>query len=130
MALVGSYVGLSRLLVAIFLPVFGASALAMVMGLRGFWRAVTYGLNHMRGDACAIMMADASDSPEDAVKSWRLLNQGFDQPLQFRFLEPGQRPERQGHHKSKRKSQTPRRGSRGRQDINSIGYGSGHPPDN
>jgi citrate/tricarballylate utilization protein len=29
------------LLVSIFLPVFGASALAMAMGLRGFWRAVT-----------------------------------------------------------------------------------------
>src|SRR5574343_709507 len=29
------------LLVAIFLPVFGASAVAMAMGLRGFWRAVT-----------------------------------------------------------------------------------------
>ena len=43
-------------------------------GPHGFGRAVIYGLKHSRGDAVVIMMADASDSPKDAVKYWRLLN--------------------------------------------------------
>jgi dolichol-phosphate mannosyltransferase len=47
-------------------------------GLHGFGRAIVYGLNHMRGDAVVIMMADASDSPADAVTYWRLLNQGYE----------------------------------------------------
>src|SRR5688500_16850830 len=37
-------------------------------GPNGFGRAVVFGLNHMKGDACTIMMADASDSPDDAVR--------------------------------------------------------------
>ncbi len=46
------------------------------LGPHGFGHAVICGLNHMHGDACAIMMADASDAPADAVKYWRLLNDG------------------------------------------------------
>ncbi len=46
-------------------------------GLHGFGRAVICGLNHMQGDACTIMMADASDSPEHAVRYWQLLNEGW-----------------------------------------------------
>src|SRR3954465_9405231 len=42
-------------------------------GRNGFGRAVVWGLDHSRGDAVVIMMADASDSPADAVKYWRLL---------------------------------------------------------
>lgn len=56
----------------------------------GFGRAVTCGLNHMKGDACTIMMADASDSPSDAVKYWRLLNEGWDCVFGSRFVKGGQ----------------------------------------
>src|SRR5882762_1024682 len=47
-------------------------------GPNGFGRAVTFGLKHMKGDACTIVMADASDSPEDAVRYWQLLKEGWD----------------------------------------------------
>jgi dolichol-phosphate mannosyltransferase len=59
-------------------------------GPHGFGRAIVYGLDHMRGDACVIMMADASDSPDDAVKYWRLLNQGYDCVFGSRFIKGGQ----------------------------------------
>ena len=58
-------------------------------GPHGFGRAVVYGLNHMQGDACAIMMADASDSPDDAVRYWRLLNEGWDCVFGSRFVKGG-----------------------------------------
>jgi dolichol-phosphate mannosyltransferase len=58
-------------------------------GPHGFGRAVLYGLNHMQGDACAIMMADASDSPADAVRYWRLLNEGWDCAFGSRFVKGG-----------------------------------------
>ena len=56
----------------------------------GFGRAVVCGLNHMKGDACTIMMADASDSPADAVKYWRLLNEGWDCAFGSRFVKGGE----------------------------------------
>ena len=59
-------------------------------GAHGFGRAVIYGLNHMRGDACVIMMADASDSPVDAVNYWELLNQGWDCVFGSRFIAGGE----------------------------------------
>src|SRR3954453_23466955 len=37
-------------------------------GRHGFGMAVRAGLDHMSGDAVAIMMADASDSPDDLVR--------------------------------------------------------------
>jgi dolichol-phosphate mannosyltransferase len=55
-------------------------------GAHGFGRAVICGLDHIRGDAVVIMMADASDSPRDAVKYWRLLNEGFDCAFGSRFV--------------------------------------------
>ena len=58
-------------------------------GPHGFGRAVNYGLEHMRGDACVIMMADASDDPEDAVKYWRLLNEGYECTFGSRFVKGG-----------------------------------------
>ncbi|MBI5382634.1 MAG: glycosyltransferase family 2 protein [Opitutae bacterium] len=58
-------------------------------GPHGFGRAVVYGLNHMQGDACAIVMADASDSPADAVKYWRLLNEGWECAFGSRFIRGG-----------------------------------------
>ena len=59
-------------------------------GPHGFGRAVVFGLNHMKGDACAIMMADASDSPADAVKYWRLLNEGYECVFGSRFVKGGE----------------------------------------
>jgi dolichol-phosphate mannosyltransferase len=58
-------------------------------GQHGFGRAVVCGLNQMKGDACAIMMADASDSPEDAVRYWRLLNEGWECVFGSRFVKGG-----------------------------------------
>ncbi len=59
------------------------------LGAHGFGRAVIFGLNHMKGDACTIMMADASDSPEHAVRYWRLLNEGWDCVFGSRFVKGG-----------------------------------------
>jgi dolichol-phosphate mannosyltransferase len=58
-------------------------------GPHGFGRAVVCGFNHMHGDACAVVMADASDSPEDAVKYWRLLNDGWECVFGSRFIRGG-----------------------------------------
>ncbi|MSU69195.1 MAG: glycosyltransferase family 2 protein [Opitutaceae bacterium] len=58
-------------------------------GPNGFGRAVVWGLDHSRGDAVVIMMADASDSPSDAVKYWRLLNEGYDCVFGSRFVKGG-----------------------------------------
>ncbi|MDB6166714.1 MAG: Undecaprenyl-phosphate mannosyltransferase [Lacunisphaera sp.] len=58
-------------------------------GQNGFGRAVLYGLSQMKGDACALMMADASDSPDDAVRYWRLLNEGWDCVFGSRFVKGG-----------------------------------------
>jgi len=57
-------------------------------GENGFGRAVIWGLDHSRGDAVVIMMADASDSPADAAEYWRILNRGYDCAFGSRFL-PG-----------------------------------------
>jgi Glycosyltransferases involved in cell wall biogenesis len=59
-------------------------------GLHGFGRAVVWGLDHSRGDAVVIMMADASDSPAHAVNYWRLLNEGYDCAFGSRFVKGGQ----------------------------------------
>ena len=58
-------------------------------GPHGFGHAVVCGLDHMHGDACAIMMADASDATGDAVKYWRLLNEGLDCVFGSRFIKGG-----------------------------------------
>jgi dolichol-phosphate mannosyltransferase len=58
-------------------------------GEHGFGRAVIWGLDHSRGDAVVIMMADASDSPEDAAEYWRILNRGFDCAFGSRFMPGG-----------------------------------------
>ena len=59
-------------------------------GPHGFGRAVVYGLNVMRGDACVIMMADASDAPADAVRYWQLLNEGWECVFGSRFVKGGE----------------------------------------
>lgn len=58
-------------------------------GLNGFGRAVACGLNNIKGDACTIMMADASDAPEHAVAYWRVLNEGWECVFGSRFIRGG-----------------------------------------
>ena len=55
-------------------------------GPHGFGRAIIYGFNHLRGDAIIVMMADASDSPADAVTYWRLLGEGHECVFGSRFM--------------------------------------------
>ncbi len=59
------------------------------LGLNGFGRAIVHGLDKMQGDAVVIMMADASDSPDDAVAYWRLLNEGYECVFGSRFIKGG-----------------------------------------
>ena len=58
-------------------------------GANGFGRAIVFGLNHMRGDAVVIMMADESDGCRDVVTYWTLLNEGWDAVLGSRFVKGG-----------------------------------------
>jgi dolichol-phosphate mannosyltransferase len=44
----------------------------------GFGFAVRCGLAGFRGEAVAIVMADGSDQPEDVVRFWRKLQEGYD----------------------------------------------------
>ena len=59
-------------------------------GLNGYGRAVIYGLNQIKGDACVIMMADASDDPAQAVHYWQELNSGWDCVFGSRFIKGGE----------------------------------------
>src|SRR5215831_10931551 len=55
----------------------------------GFGRAVSRGLDHMRGDAVVIMMADESDDCRDVVRYWEKLNEGYDCVFGSRFMKGG-----------------------------------------
>jgi dolichol-phosphate mannosyltransferase len=55
-------------------------------GRHGFGVAIRYGLAHSTGDAVAIVMADGSDSPEDLVKYYRKLLEGYDCVFGSRFI--------------------------------------------
>jgi dolichol-phosphate mannosyltransferase len=55
-------------------------------GANGFGMAIIYGLDHIHGDAVVIVMADASDLPSDAVRYWRLLNEGHECVFGSRFV--------------------------------------------
>jgi dolichol-phosphate mannosyltransferase len=57
------------------------------LGEHGFGRAITFGFDQVLGDAVVVMMADASDDAGDAVKYWRLLNQGWDAVFGSRFIQ-------------------------------------------
>jgi len=59
------------------------------LGEHGFGRAVTRGLREMQGDAAVIMMADESDDARDAVRYWKLLNEGWDCVFGSRFIKGG-----------------------------------------
>jgi dolichol-phosphate mannosyltransferase len=54
----------------------------------GIGRAIRTGLRHFSGDAVAIMMADQSDDPEDLVRCYRKLLEGYDCVFGSRF-RPG-----------------------------------------
>jgi dolichol-phosphate mannosyltransferase len=58
-------------------------------GEHGFGRAVKSGLRHSAGDAVVIMMADESDDARDAVRYWKLLNEGWDCVFGSRFVKGG-----------------------------------------
>ena len=58
-------------------------------GPYGFGRAVIYGLDHSRGDAVVIMMADESDDCRDVVVYWQKLNDGYDCVFGSRFVKSG-----------------------------------------
>lgn len=55
---------------------------------RGFGMAIRAGLDVFEGDAVAIVMADASDDPEDLVRYHRILEEGWDCAFGSRFV-PG-----------------------------------------
>jgi dolichol-phosphate mannosyltransferase len=55
---------------------------------RGFGNAIRAGLDVFSGDAVAIVMADASDNPEDLARYHRLLEEGYDCAFGSRFV-PG-----------------------------------------
>src|SRR5271165_2593512 len=59
-------------------------------GRHGFGMAVRAGLAQATGEALAVMMADGSDSPEDLVRYYRKLEEGYDCAFGSRFI-PGSR---------------------------------------
>lgn len=59
-------------------------------GENGFGRAVRLGLQEFSGDAVAIMMADLSDSPQDLVRYWKKLLEGYECVFGSRFLPNSQ----------------------------------------
>jgi dolichol-phosphate mannosyltransferase len=59
------------------------------IGQHGFGRAIIYGLDHMKGDAAVIMMADESDDNRDVVRYWEKLNEGHDCVFGSRFMKGG-----------------------------------------
>ncbi len=57
---------------------------------RGFGFAVRAGLEEFKGDAVAIAMGDGSDDPEDLVRYYRLLAEGWDCAFGSRFIAGAQ----------------------------------------
>ena len=53
----------------------------------GFGRAIRTGLEHVTGDAVVIYMADLSDDPNDVVRYFRKLEEGFDCVFGSRFVK-------------------------------------------
>ena len=58
-------------------------------GPHGFGLAVRRGLNEARGDAIAVVMADSSDSPDDLVRCYQKLLEGYDCAFGSRFIKGG-----------------------------------------
>lgn len=57
--------------------------------LHGFGRAIICGLDHMKGDAAVVMMADESDDCRDVCRYWDELNKGWDCVFGSRFIKGG-----------------------------------------
>ena len=55
----------------------------------GFGLAVRFGLDHFKGDCVAIMMTDASDSPEDLVLFYNKMLEGYDCVFGTRWSKGG-----------------------------------------
>ena len=53
----------------------------------GFGRAIRTCLDHFRGDVVVILMADMSDDPEDIVRYYRKINEGYDAVFGSRFMK-------------------------------------------
>jgi dolichol-phosphate mannosyltransferase len=53
---------------------------------RGYGYAVRAGLDVFQGDAVAIVMADGSDDPEDVIRYFRVLEDGYDCAFGSRFV--------------------------------------------
>jgi len=51
--------------------------------------AIRYGLRSYTGGCAAIFMADASDSPQDLVSYFRLIQEGYDCAFGSRFIKGG-----------------------------------------
>ena len=60
------------------------------LGPGGFGFAIRCGLENFRGDAVAIVMADASDDPADVVTYYRMLEQGYECVFGSRFTRRSQ----------------------------------------
>ncbi len=58
-------------------------------GAHGFGRAIRYGLERFTGDAVVIVMADASDSPDDVVKYFYILRDEAECAFGSRFVKGG-----------------------------------------
>jgi dolichol-phosphate mannosyltransferase len=58
-------------------------------GANGFGYAVRVGLENFSGDCVAIMMGDMSDSPDDLVKFYTKMQEGFDCVFGSRFAKGG-----------------------------------------
>lgn len=56
-------------------------------GRHGFGMAVRAGLAKATGEAIAVMMADGSDSPEDVVRYYRKIEEGYDCAFGSRFIQ-------------------------------------------
>ena len=58
-------------------------------GEHGFGRAITFGFNHICGDAVVVMMADESDDCRDVIRYWETLGEGWDAVFGSRFIRGG-----------------------------------------
>lgn len=56
----------------------------------GLGRAIRCGLTHFRGDVLAVVMADSSDHPEDVVRCYRKIEEGYDCVFGSRFIAGSQ----------------------------------------
>jgi dolichol-phosphate mannosyltransferase len=51
--------------------------------------AVRFGLERFKGDCVAVMMADASDDPQDLIKYYDKMQEGYDCVFGSRFMKGG-----------------------------------------